>query len=102
MIRWADETDDDVFFVPAKECSKNKGITNKDGTEQKTPHFIYVDDNLMADVRHCMKFTLAAAIEAIFTIMGFPYLALQQCALALDKWGVLHVSHNQVLLGLVI
>ena len=47
MIRWEDEPDDNVCFVPAKKCSKNKGITNNDGTERKTPHFIYVDDNLM-------------------------------------------------------
>jgi len=101
MIRWDDEPDENVRFAPAKECSKNKGIRNEDGTERKTPHFVYVDDNLKADVRHRMRFTLAAAIEAIFTIMGFPCLILRQCALALDSWGVLLVSHNQVLWGLV-
>ena len=62
MICWADEPEDDVAFVPAKECPTNKGITNEDGTKQKMPHFIYVDDNLMADMRHSMKFTLMAAI----------------------------------------
>ena len=87
MIRWENEPDDNVCFVPAEKCSKNKGIMNDDGTERHTPHFIYVDGNLMADVRHRMRFTLAAAIKAIFTIMGFPCLVLRQCALALDNGG---------------
>ena len=41
----------DVRFVQAESCSKNRGVINNDGVEQPSPHNIYVDDNLMADIR---------------------------------------------------
>ena len=68
--------------------------------EQPSPHNIYVDDNLMADIRRRMSQTLAAAVEAIFVIMGLPNLALRPCAVALDKLLLLKVNAVQILLGL--
>ncbi|KAL7525635.1 hypothetical protein ACHAXR_001091, partial [Thalassiosira sp. AJA248-18] len=54
----------------------------------------------MADVRTVMPSALAAAAEAIFRIMGRPYLKLRQCAVAIDKWRQLRVSYKQILLGI--
>ena len=45
--------------------------------------------------------TLAAAADAIFTVMGVPMTHLRQCAVALDKWKLLVVSHCLIILGLV-
>ena len=62
---------------------------------------MYVDGNLMADIRRRMLYTLVAAVEAIFVIMGLPKLMLHQCAVALDKWLMLEVYTIQILLGLL-
>ena len=48
-----------------------------------------------------MPKTLSAAVKASFTVMERPMIQLRECDVALDKWGKLHVSHRQILLGLV-
>ena len=48
-----------------------------------------------------MSQTLAAAVEAIFVIMGLRNLALPPCAVALDKWLLLKVNAIQILLCLL-
>ena len=100
MVKWADEPDESVHFVPAKGCSKNKGLINEDGSEKPSQHNIYVGDNMMADIRRRLVQALVAAIEAIFVIMGLPNLALRPCAVAMDKWTKLNVHAIQILLGL--
>ena len=101
MIRWAPPPPPGTRFVQARRCSQNKGIFNDDGTTKPTPHHIYVDDNLLADTPPRMPATLASGIDAIFKVMGYPAIEIRPCALALDKWEMLIVSHVMVLLGLV-
>ena len=101
MIRWADEPGPEVAFTKAKACTKNKGILDSSGTPKPTPHFIYVDDDLLADTRSRMYHTLAAGLKAIFDLLGWPALLLRQCAVSLQKWRALEVMHCIVLLGLV-
>ena len=48
-----------------------------------------------------MLFDLAAVIESIFTIMGRPLIHMRQCAVVLDKWCLLFISHHQKLIGLI-
>ena len=97
MIWWEKLTDDTVVFTPARRCSKNRGVTNNNGTKQPSQHNIYVDENLMANIAHRLRHTFASAIEAIFVIMGAPNLMLRPCVVALDKWVKLHVCVVQVL-----
>ena len=99
-ISWETKPTEKVHFVQAKACTKCRGVLNDDGTRVPSPHNIYVDDNLMADIRSYMPQVLASAAEAVFDIMGWPVLKLRQSALAMDKWVQLHVSHACILLGL--
>ena len=101
MIKWSDPPDDNVVFTQAAPCSKNRGILNLDGTEKPSPHHIYVDDDLMGDIRRRLVHTLAAAIQSVFIIMGFPETFLRPYAMALDKWKLLSVNHTLILLGLL-
>ena len=101
MVRWATLPEITVVFVQAPSCSKIRGIINKDSTEQHSQHNIYVDENLMADIARRLPYTLVAAIEAIFVIMGVPNLLLRPYAVAMDKWKKLYVHAIQVLLGLL-
>ena len=101
LATWDPAPDEDVVFVQAQPCSKQRPIIDDNGNEEPSQHNTYVDDNLMADIRRRIPSALAAAAEAIFTIMGFPVLRLRQSAVAMDKWRMLIVSHCLVLLGLV-
>ena len=72
LVRWDRQPTDGVRFVQAKRFSKHRGIINENGKELPTPHHIYVDDNLMADIGRHMPFTFAAALDATFAVMGQP------------------------------
>jgi hypothetical protein len=65
-----------------------------------TKHNIYVDDNLLAEVKAYMPQVLASGFEATFTIMGYPCPSLRPVAVNLDKLDELVVSPSQILLGL--
>mmetsp|Transcript_38437 Transcript_38437/g.92017 ORF Transcript_38437/g.92017 Transcript_38437/m.92017 type:complete len:864 (+) Transcript_38437:1-2592(+) len=100
LVQWDSAPGPGVRFARARRCGLNPGVFRDDGTRMATPHFIYVDDNLLADIRAGMFRTLAAAAQAIFTVLGFPAEGVRQCAVALDKWKELFVSYKLVLLGL--
>jgi hypothetical protein len=55
----------------------------------------------MTDRVH-MVMVLAAAIKAIFVVMGEPDTAVRQYPLAMDKWSELVIGPTQTMLGLVI
>jgi len=71
MVRWAEDPEESVVFVPASSCSNNKGVINDDGSEQPSQHNIHVDDNMMADIKRRLIQTLVAVIEAIFRYHGY-------------------------------
>ena len=66
MITWNTEVPEGTVFVQATADRQNPGILNDNGTEQPTPHNIYVDANLIADIGRRMPFALTAAAAAIF------------------------------------
>ena len=77
----------------------NKGIVNKNGTRLDLLACIYVDDALMLGTdRAHIEMVLAAAIEAIFVMMGKPNTGVRQCPLAMDKWSELVVGQTQTML----
>ena len=84
-------------IVTAIACSKNQGISHTTPTQ----HFIYMDDDLMADTQSRIPFALANIIHSIYNILGWPEPTLRPCPLALDKWLLLRLRTRQVLLGLV-
>jgi len=55
----------------------------------------------MADTWEQMRMTLAAAAEATFTVMDVPMTHFRQCAVTMDKWKALLISHYLIILGLV-
>lgn len=85
----------------ATRCSKNAGIFLADGTARKTPHFIYVDDDLMADTIPRLPLTIASVLHSVFTILGWPMPLLRPSPIAEDKWELLRIATRQTLLGLV-
>ena len=72
------------------------------GRHIPTKHNIYVDDNLLAEVKAYMHQALASDFEATFTIMGHPCPSLCPVAVNLDKHEELVVSPPHILLGLLV
>lgn len=98
-VRWAPRLAGPVRLVRASPCSWNTGVFRLDGLRLPTPHCIYVDDDLLAEVEAFLPQALACAAEAIFRIMGRPLPIIRPSPLAMDKFDELVVASHQVLLG---
>ncbi len=77
MLKW-EEIDPSAELNPTFSCTINHGILDDAGNRMDLPAHVYVDDALMLalNVDH-MKMVLAAAIEAIFVVMGEPDVAVR-------------------------
>jgi hypothetical protein len=102
MLSWA-TVDDTVDISPVCSGEINSGIMDESGNPILLPARIYVDDALVSATSQVrMELVLAALIEAIFVVMGYPDETIRQCPLAHNKWMSLIISPRQVMLGLVI
>ncbi len=102
LIRFDVPAPANTQFVQAQRCSRNNGVFDQHNNRLPTPHNIYVDDDLLAEIRPCMPQALVSAFEAIFTVMGRPEPIRRPIAVAVDKLKELFVSYCQILLGLEI
>lgn len=99
MIQWEENVP--VPSVIAKGCAMCPGVLDNEGNHITRPARMYVDDALLAAInRYWMMRKLAATIEAIFCVMGYPDESKRRCPLSLEKWKELKVSPYQTLLGL--
>jgi len=104
-LRWADASSPlggTTTIVCARPCTRHKGVFDSTGHRIPTKHNIYVDDNLLAEVKAYMHQALALGFEAIFTIMGHPSPSARPVPVNLDKLEELVVSPPQILLGLLV
>jgi hypothetical protein len=100
---WSDDLSPRPDLTKAIPCNINKGVINDKGILLPMTANIYVDDILAAAARRTnLLRLLAAVIEAIFTVCGFPDIAVRQCPLSLEKWHELIIGPRQIVLGLVI
>lgn len=98
MIEWDDDTHGP--FIQAKSCALCPGVLDENGIEKKRPARCYVDDALLAAIgRMRMLKLLAATIEAIFFVMGYPDISRRRCAFSLEKLEKLKVGPHQVQIG---
>ena len=61
---------------------------------------MFVDDSLFAQIRELIKHTMAASIEALYIVLGFPDLERRQNALSLDKYFETTCSYERIQLGI--
>ena len=61
---------------------------------------MFVVDSLFAQTRTKMKHAMAASIEALYTILGFPEVKKRQDCLSLDKYFESICSHESTQLGI--
>lgn len=100
LVHFDKEAPPNTTFVQARSCGLNTGVIDPLGSRLPTPHLIYVDDNLLAEVHSQMPQALASAFEGAFKVMGIPTPILRPIAVALEKLEELLVSYRQILLGL--
>lgn len=101
MLVWDETLTQDVTLTKAVPCKQNQGVLDDEGNMKPTPAYIYVDDALLATVgRDDMEKSLAALIEAMFTVMGAPNVSIRQMHLAIDKWKGAIVGPLQIMLGI--
>ena len=95
-VKFSDEPAADAKFVRAVPDKFNKGIDDPD----KTEYNMFVDDSLFVQTRDRMKQAMAASIEALYIILGYPEEEKRQNALSLDKYYDSVCSHERVQLGI--
>ena len=94
-VQFSEEPTVNTGFVQAVRDSTHKGVKNLG----KTSYNMFVDDNLFAQTKENIKHAMAASIEALYIILGFPELDKRQDALSLDKYFESICSHDRTQLG---
>jgi len=87
-----------TVFTKATPCKFNQGLTDIN----KTQYNMFVDDSLFAQTRNNIKHAMAASIEALHVILGYPDLEIRQNPLSLDKYFESSCSYERVQLGITI
>ena len=61
---------------------------------------MFVDDSLFAQIRSVMPHSMAASIEALYIILGFPDVQIRQDPLSIDKYFESICSFQRIQLGI--
>ena len=64
-----------------------------------TQNAMFVDDNLMADTWEHLTSTLAASVEALFILLGFPEETMKKSSLSMDKYYESLCSYSRKQIG---
>ena len=95
-VKFADEPTFETKFVQAVKDSIHTGVK----CLKKTKFNMFVDDSLFAQVREIITHAMAASIEALYIILGFPETVKRQNALSLDKYFESVCSYERIQLGI--
>ncbi|KAL7523311.1 hypothetical protein ACHAXR_000887, partial [Thalassiosira sp. AJA248-18] len=91
-------------FVPAQACPKYNGVLNNEGKPENTPHNLFVDDDIYAEVFDVERIEqcIAAGIEAIFILLGDSAIDVRQDAISWDKLYEMIIHFINKILGYII
>ena len=95
-VQFSEEPPPNTIFTQAKKDSLHIGVKNTN----KTSYNMFVDDNLFAQTKMFMKHAMAASIEALYIILGYPEIDKRQNPLSLDKYFESICSYNRTQLGI--
>ena len=102
LIKFTDIPSDEVSFIKAIPDTIHKGVLASTGKPINTPHNMFVDDNVIAEIRPRMKQAQAASAESLFRIAGFPNIKLRRSPLSMDKYYASTCSYLKKQLGYLI
>ena len=90
-------------IVQAVSDSINIGVIDPATDEPKnTEHNCFVDDNHMADILVRIKQSMAASVESLFCLLGFPNKELTRTPLSEDKYYQEMCSWRKIQLGMIV
>ena len=97
-VKFSDPPDPSIKYA--------KGIPDKFNTGvqclKSTKYHMFVDDSLFVQTRDQMKHAMAASIEALHIILGYPDTDIRQNPLSLDKYYESTCSFERIQLGITI
>ena len=101
-LNWGKHLGKASYFTPATSCARHQGVLDEAGSPAPTPHGLFVDDDLIAEVydRDRIRRAIAAGIEAIFIILGESDLKRRQDPISWDKLYEMLINYVNVALGL--
>ena len=97
-VKFSEPAPHGTVFTKAKKDNINQGVKDTTITEYN----MFVDDSLFCQTRDTIKHSMAASIEALYIILGFPNTEVRQNALSLDKYFDSVCSHERIQLGILI
>ena len=104
QLLWGEHLGTGKRFVQAHETDLYKGVKNENGVPEDTPHNMFVDDDVYADVFDKIRIekAVAAGIEAVFIVLGYPEIERRQDPISWDKLFEMIIDYTNKILGLVI
>jgi len=102
LITFSDTPSNNVSYIKAVPDEIHKGVLTPKGTPINTPHSMFVDDNVIAEIRPRMKQAQAASAESLFRVTGFPDTSLRRSPLSMDKYYAPTCSYLKKQLGYLI
>jgi hypothetical protein len=103
-LQWSKKLGKGAHFVPAHKTEMHTGVRDEDGEPEKTPHHLFVDDDVYAEVFDVkrIEMTIACGIEAIFILLGESDLEKRQDPVSWDKLLEMVIHFINKVLGLII
>ena len=98
LMKFSRKSPTSTTYVQAVADEINIGVLDEQGNS-RTVYSMFVDDSLYAEVHKHMLVAIAASIEALFLLLGFPQDHLRQNNLSLDKFYESTCSYKRVQLG---
>ena len=98
QVKVSEPPDKNTTFVRAVKDKFNKGVQDQSATAFN----MFVDDSLFCQTVDNIKHAMAASIEALYIILGFPETDIRQNALSLDKYFESTCSYERIQLGIAI
>jgi len=77
-------------------------VLNQQGLPRNTPHNTFVDDNTIAEIRPRMPQAMAASVESLFLLLGYPEPTKRRSPLSMDKYYQAQCSYSKKQLGYLI
>jgi len=85
LINYSKPPNKSIQYIKAVPDALNKGVMGCDGKPVNTPHNMFVDDNVIAEIRPRMKQAQAASAESLFIRTGYPNPTLRRSSLSMEN-----------------
>ncbi len=88
-------------LIPAHATADHRGVSDENGKPTNTPHHLFVDDDVYAEVYDVSRVeqTIAAGIESMFVILGESDLDKRQDPVSWDKLYEMAINFTNKILG---